>query len=213
MQLQCPACRAKILADDVHLASRMAKCRGCNNVFEFGAPERPPAEPAARPGRWRVSERPGELEISWRWFRPAQHLFLAFFCTAWDGFLVFWYSMAFKTGAPWIMKVFPIGHLAVGIGLTYATLTGFWNRTIVEVRGGRLRILHGPLPWRGSREIPIGELRRVTAAIRPNFSRNGASVWQLLATTRSGEELRLLASLEDETQAKYLEEKIGAFLC
>ena len=211
MQLHCPDCRAKILVDDINLANRMAKCRGCNSVFEFAASSQPAREPAPRPTKFKVSEREGELEISWRWFK-VHHVFLAVFCTAWDAFLVFWYGMAFRSGAPWIMKVFPIGHLAVGVGLTYVTLAGFWNRTTLRVARERLQVEHGPLPWRGRRELALGDLRRIYAAARPNFSRNGMPGYQLLAVTKAGEEVRLLTSLEDPTQAEYLAEKLGPFV-
>jgi hypothetical protein len=212
MQLQCPGCRAKILAEDVNLGTRLAKCRACNNVFEFGVPPPVASDPVlvARPTKFRVDETPGEIEITWRWFNPAMHLFMAFFCAAWDSFLVFWYSHAFKTGAPWIMIVFPIGHLAIGVGLTYATLAGFWNRTTIRASRDQLTIRSGPLPLRRNFELRPGELQRVYARVRPN--RKGAALWQLIAVGRDGGEIPLLSSVDDETQAEYLAQKIGGFV-
>jgi hypothetical protein len=214
MQLQCPGCRAKILAEDVSLGTRLAKCRACNNVFGFDAPPASAPEPVvvARPTKFRVNETPGEIEITWRWFNPAMHLFMAFFCTAWDSFLVFWYTHAFKSGAPWIFKVFPIGHLAIGVALTYVTLAGFWNRTTVRASRDRLTIQNGPLPFRRSLAFGPGELTRVHAQVRPNFSRNGNPVWRLIAVGRDGGEIPLLSWLDDETQAQYLAQKIGGFV-
>lgn len=219
MQIQCPSCSAKILADDVNLGTRLAKCRGCNNVFEFtaspAAASPAPVVPAPRPSKFKVREREGELEISWRWFNPGL-IFLAFFCTAWDGFLVFWYTMAFKAGPPGAFKLlpilFPIAHVAVGVGLTYATLAGFWNRTTVSVTRQRLSIHHGPIPWKGNRTIPAAELRQLYATLRPGARRNNSPGFQLLAVTRAGEEIRLLSGLDDETQARFLEQRLESFL-
>jgi hypothetical protein len=215
MQLQCPSCSAKVLADDVNLGTRLAKCRGCNDVFAFAVPSPASQEAAApRPSKFKVLEREGELEISWRWFN-ASHIFMAFFCAAWDVFLVFWYTIAFTKGPAgfhWIAILFPIAHVAVGVGLTYATLAGFWNRTTVRVVRERLSIAHGPVPWFGNRSIRAGELRRLQGSLRPGHIRNGAPVYQLVAVTQMGEEIRLLSGLQDSTQALFLEQQIGRFL-
>jgi len=214
MQIQCPACRAKILADDVSLNTRMAKCRGCNNVFEFGSAVPAVEEPleAPRPAKFKVRETPGEIEITWRWFTPA-HLFMAFFAAAWDSFLVFWYTMAFKTGAPWIMKVFPIAHLAVGVGITYAVLLGFWNRTTVRASRDEISFRSGPLPCRRDRLYRAGDLRRVFVMEATPYNRgNSPAQWKLVGVGRDGGEIPLLGSLADETQARYLAQKLGPFL-
>jgi hypothetical protein len=196
---------------------------GCNNVFSFSgtASESPPEKDVPRPAKFRVQETPGEIEISWRWFTPA-HLFMAFFATAWDAFLVFWYTMAFRSGAPWIFKVFPVAHLAVGVGLTYSVLLGFWNRTTIRASREEVSFRSGPLPARRDRVYRAGDLKRVFVAGGGGFQRvsgpfgpgvpTGAGVWRLLGVGRDGEEIPLLGSLNDELHARYLAEKIGAFL-
>src|SRR6185503_9809473 len=83
------------------------------------------------PERYTVSRHGDELSISWRWFKPGQHLFLLFFVIAWDAFLVNWYFGAGPGSGDIFFYVFPIAHVAAGIGLTYAVLTGFLNRTYV----------------------------------------------------------------------------------
>ena len=44
-----------------------------------------------------------------------------------------WYGIAFAADTPLIAKLFPLLHVAMGIGLTYFTLAGLVNRTTVEV--------------------------------------------------------------------------------
>ncbi len=47
------------------------------------------------------------------------------------------------------MAVFPILHVAVGVGGTYYVLTGFLNRTTMRVTKSTISIKHRPLPWLG----------------------------------------------------------------
>src|SRR5690606_5247899 len=90
---------------------------------------------ATLPDWLRVGQGGGGLVFTRRWFQPV-FLFLAFFCLMWDGFLVVWYGIAFATlgtakGPGLMMFVFPLIHVAVGVGLTYYTICGFFNRTEV----------------------------------------------------------------------------------
>ncbi len=136
------------------------------------------------------------------WFSPSL-IFMAFFCVVWDSFLVFWYSMALRAGAPWIMVVFPIAHLAVGVGLTYSTLCGFVNRTRIAVEGGRLSIGHGPLPWRGNRVLETQALDQLFC--EEKIGSKGSKSYVLSALLKGGEKVVLLKSLPEADQALYIE--------
>ena len=100
----CPRCGSQILAEDANLDTLVARCRQCQEVFNFadqvGArPAAKPAPPVPRPEGVAVGDLGDRRQLSWPWFRwPV--LALVFFCLAWDSFLVFWYSMAFGVGAP-----------------------------------------------------------------------------------------------------------------
>ncbi len=216
MQIHCRSCRAKVLADDVNLEKALAKCRGCHAVFDFRdqlekSPR--PRPPVPLPSKFRVVDLGRELEISWKWFSPAQ-VFLAFFCVAWDSFLVFWYVMAFKEGAAWIMKVFPLAHLAVGVGLTYATLAGFWNRTVVRITADGISIRHGPIPWRGNRIMPSTEIEQIYCEEQRGRSSPGGRIgaYSVNALTRDGRKVTLLRGLEEADQALYIEQAMEAGL-
>ena len=99
---------------------------------------------------------------------------LTFFCVAWDSFLIFWYTMALRQGMPWIMVVFPVGHLAVGVGLTYLTLALYVNRTTVDVNDQRLKVRHGPLPWPGKRDIDVTDLDQPYCQQQTSLGRHGS---------------------------------------
>ena len=64
MQIRCRACGKSIPADDVHLDSGLAKCRGCHAVFEFAAQVKErPATPRA-PGMWQQENSRRDSHVS-----------------------------------------------------------------------------------------------------------------------------------------------------
>ena len=69
------------------------------------------------PDKMEIVRRSNGIEIVRRWFGP-QVIFMTLFAVAWDVFLVFWYSMAGGSGNL-MMLLFPLIHVAVGIGITY----------------------------------------------------------------------------------------------
>jgi hypothetical protein len=169
-----------------------------------------------RPRRFRVEEAAGAWRVGYGWFTPAL-LFLAFFCVAWDSFLVFWYSVAFtQRDTPWIMVVFPVAHVAVGVGLSYSTLAGFLNRTTIEAARGMVAVRHGPLPWVGNRTLRASDLAALY--VEPNtlaggaVTRNGQPSWQLSAALRDGTKVKLLGGFTDPAEPRYLERQLEARL-
>lgn len=187
--LACPKCRAGIPASDVNLEALVGKCVACHHVFRIdpsalGSETSAPAPSPGRPSsitleRGEPSEvfqqayrdssarPPATFTLRRRWFQ-AQHVFLLFFCIAWDSFLVFWYGSALGTDAPWLMIVFPLAHVAVGVGLTYSVIAGFLNRTTLSLTPETLSVRHGPIPWRGNGSYPRGDIRGVELTTHVN---------------------------------------------
>jgi DNA-directed RNA polymerase subunit RPC12/RpoP len=168
LTLTCPSCGGK--ARLIEGTNRL-HCDYCGNehVVEMRfqpAPEdsaarlTPIRTTAFRPSSMRVERDAESARIIQRWFSP-KYVPMAFFCVAWDAFLIFWYSMVLGGGAPWIFAVFPIVHLAVGIGITYSTLAGFLNRTVVELTREDLSVWYQPLPWLGEKTIPTAEIQQL----------------------------------------------------
>jgi hypothetical protein len=221
MQLSCEVCHAPLRPEDVRLDLAVAKCHSCNAVYDLSgrkarglsapAQDRPrlvrPKAPL--PSRFKVTEEDGAAtRITWRWFTPA-HIFMLFFCIAWDGFLFMWYGIAFTTDSPLIMKVFPIAHVAVGVGITYSTLTGFLNRTTVEVSRHRLSIRHGPLPWVGNRDVPGRQFTQLYGEENVKTNKGSTSyTYDLIALDREGRKIKLLSGLTEKDQVLYLEQTL-----
>jgi predicted Zn finger-like uncharacterized protein len=230
MQLTCPSCGASIGAADVNLDRALAKCVRCNTVFDFSDEVRGPSgggrmlrrHSVPMPASLRIIEGPPMLvaasyrqapqaqdfAIVRRWFSPGA-IFMVFFCIAWDGFLVFWYSAAMSGHAPWIFILFPIIHVAVGVSLTYATICTFVNKTFVRVRDGVLEVRHAPLPWKGNRVLPVDAVEQLYCQQHESRNRNSTTfTYSLNAMMKDGRKLSLLTGLPEPEQALFMEQRL-----
>lgn len=217
MSLACDSCRAPFTASDINQELGIATCRACGAVFDLRSRSRAsdvPPRPYHRgriplPAKFKVDESPGVLKMSWRWFR-AQTLFLLFFCVAWDSFLLFWYGIALTAKqTPWIMVIFPIAHVAVGVGLTYSTVASLFNTTVVEVGRDTLRVKHGPIPWRGNLKLAAEDVMQIFCDEKVTRGKNGSTVtYQVNAVLYGNRTVSLVSGLEDRQQALYLEQAI-----
>jgi hypothetical protein len=106
------------------------------------------------------------------------------------------------------MVVFPLGHVAVGVGLTYYTLAGLLNRTTVEVSQGALRVRHAPLPWMRNRVIAGHEISQLFCEEK-QWRRRYSTVKRYRLHAIVGHERRRvsLLTLDDMQQALYLEQR------
>jgi hypothetical protein len=169
-------------------------------------------DPAPLPEKFNVSRTGHTMAVDWRWF-GAKYIFLAFFCAAWDCFLIFWYATALTTGNA-MMILFPIAHVAVGVGLTYSTLAGFLNRTRVEATAARLRIQHYPMPWLGNRELASDTIEQLFTKEKVSNGKNGQTItYEVHAILRpDSRRQKLIGGLDDVGQALWLEQALEAHL-
>lgn len=221
MQLHCPQCDRAILAEDINIDALLAKCRDCHTIFSFRGNERRsnergetmknafrPRDPVPLPAKLRVEQLGSALRVTWSWFQW-HFWFLVFFCVFWDGFLLVWYTVGIAAGAPILFLVFPLLHVAVGVGLTYFVLCGFVNSTTLEIAGGNLAIRHGPLPWPGNLSRPVQDFRQFYCHERTvHNKRSSREVYDVHALLMDGTDLKLISSLTDSQQALYLEQQI-----
>lgn len=226
--LECPSCGGRTVFSS---NAEILVCEYCGNQHTFRLPNpttghtpaavlgpaNPPRSASAgieslrpRPKEVTVQKHPGSLELSWRWF-SWKYLPLAFFCVVWDGFLCFWYSIAFSTGAPLMMIVFPIVHLAVGVGLTYTTLAGFLNHSHVVVDRDYFSVSHGPLPWLGSLRVPVTEVEQLYCKQKAGRQNRGPE-FQLSVILKGGRKKDLLSNLDSPEIGFYMEHQIETWL-
>jgi hypothetical protein len=223
MNIHCPSCGSLLQNDDMNLANMVGKCRRCHalvNLRDFITDSARPALVAAPRPRDDVPLPPGlavddtgvALTLTRRWF--SYFLILqAFFCVAWDGFLVFWYTTAFSMDSPWIMKVFPVLHVAVGVGITYATLAGFLNRTIIRADWNELTVRHVPLPWFGNCRVPVDQLEQLCSQEERHQCNSGVRCsYKVGAVPKEGKKTTLVSGLTDQDQALFIEQRIERYL-
>jgi len=155
-----------------------------------------------------IEHGPNGLVLSYSWFSWT-YIALAIFALFWDGFLVFWYSIAFTQDAPWIMFVFPLIHVSVGVGLTYTALAGFYNKTTITVGMGSLSIHHSPFPWPGNRTVQASELVQLFSEERVTRSHNGTRTsYQLSAISNANKKIKLLSGLNSPDEVRFFERQI-----
>ena len=215
--LTCPSCGGKTTyqAGDARVV-----CQYCGNEHIFRWNDQPVLTPREwlrirprqpRPRSVQLEQKNGELQLEWRWFSP-KYIPLAFFCVAWDAFLIFWYSMAFGMDAPWIMIVFPVAHLAVGVGLTYSTLAGFLNSTKIRLTQTTFSVQHDPLPWWGEVKGPISEVRQFYCREQSPKNSEGARSYQLVAVLADERQLNLVSNLDSPDVGWFLEQQSEGYL-
>jgi hypothetical protein len=234
MKINCQDCGALIFADDVDLPSSTAKCRNCNSVFSFvrqlharpsdqrerlktprpdGLKIHEIGGSSQEPGYRDAPQARGSITISRRWFAP-HFIFLVFFCIVWDGFLVSWYSNVSTAPGPVsiLFMLFPLAHVAAGIGLTYYTLAGFLNRTTIQLDERNLSVRHAPLPWKGNCTLGREEIKQLYCEHEVSRGKNGPTNSYYLSAVLMNESKVRLASMPVD-QAKYiedvLEERLG----
>jgi hypothetical protein len=123
--------------------------------------------------------------------------------------------MAFHNPGPGalIMIIFPVAHLAAGVGITYFTIAVLANRTVVTVAGNDLRIRHRPVPWRGNRNVDASTIIQLHCDQVISNSNRGSTPWsyRVNALLKDERRLRLLSGL-DKDQALFYEQKLEEWL-
>jgi len=223
-QVYCPTCGVPCPAANINISALVAKCGSCDSIFRLPIDEQTsgPEEilPPSRPRSIQVIDTLDGLKLQWRWW-SWMAIPMLFFCMFWDGFLVVWYSIAFTQMNPdsaefWLMTLFPIGHLAAGVGLTYMTLTTMFNRTTIHIDRGILSIRNGPLPWRSPPDLETTDIRGFEIELSTWSTRTGPRGgwglhYQLAAQDQSGEQ-RILLKMLPADQARYLSYELATFL-
>jgi len=223
MQLQCNACHHPISAADINVDLGIAKCSVCNGVFSFleslgHLPKKRPI--VERPKRFEVEQWSGDFVIRRGWYQHGVWPMLGF-CVFWDGFLIFWYSAAIgslvrgddSSGMIWTALLFPILHLGFGIGLTYAVVCTFINRTVIRVASGELSVRHGPLPCRGNCRIFVADIKQIYCTEKKT---RGEDSWHrtynVVALKKDNTKSDLVTGLENCDYAWFIEQQLEQHL-
>lgn len=215
------SCGALVPAEDINLDRMIAKCAACDAVFKFELSS--PVEDALRipqPEALRVEREGDTVRLRHRWFEPMLHLPVLGFSVAWMAFLIGWYSMDNAL----LFMIFPIVHVAVGLGMLWFVARGLLNRTEIVVTPRRLTGSSGPIPpgKRTSlhREAVIGIFVRENNAkymkwvpdekkAHAKATMRTYSIWVQLTGDR---EARLATMLRSKPMALFIEQELEELL-
>lgn len=154
-----------------------------------------------------VSRSPGRVEVSYRagW---AKTIFLLVFAVFWNGFMVVWFGISLSQGL-WEMALFGTLHGLIGLVVAYSALVGLLNTTTVSVRDGRLRVWSAPLPTPGRQDLAADEIGQLFVRSRVVRSKNSVrTVYDLIAETTHGTEVRVVKGLAAPERARVLEAEV-----
>ena len=233
MLFTCKACGAALKESHIDFDTGIARCAHCQGVMSFAEELKvaPPSSEArehrqrkasaGRPEDLRIDESPVALRFSKRWYHPGL-FFILFFAIAWNAFLVGWYVMGSQAPDMGFMRiimfVFPLAHVAVGVGMIYAVLTGFLNSTTVKLTSNELSVRHGPIPAKGNRRIPASQIKQLYCKSanrrlhpRSKAARNhavGALAPSLHARLHDNRDILLLKRINDLDSLFYIERRM-----
>jgi len=147
-----------------------------------------------------------------KWFGP-KIIFLTFFVIFWDGFLFSLYSKAIHS-QDMMSMLFPLLHVAVGIGLTYYVIAGYLNKTYVRVDYSSIVIKDSPLPFFRNKTLNSSDIKQLYSKEKIRHNReSGSSVsYEVHAVTNDKKNIKLLRGLESSEQALFIEQEIEKFL-
>jgi len=168
------------------------------------------------PDKIHVDKNFQHLHIVRKWF-GFKFVLLTLVVIAWDAFLINWYASAFASpfqdAFDLMFVLFPLVHVAVGIGLTYYTLAGYLNRTFIDVDFNSITIRHAPIPFLGNKKIPSKTIRQLYCK-RDDFPGGHRTnrAFAVHAITSERRNIKLLSGLDTSEQALFIEQEIEKFL-
>lgn len=119
-----------------------------------------------------------------------------FLCIVLDSSLVlFWYWIP---GGAW--GYFPI-LLVIAAQLTYSTLAELLNKTTLRIADGVLCVRHGPIPWRGIRELPSDRIWRLYVRKSRGFN---SVTYDVFVEDEQETPIELISGLPSLAQAEFI---------
>ncbi|HWB20596.1 MAG TPA: hypothetical protein VG711_09870 [Phycisphaerales bacterium] len=133
------------------------------------------------------------------------------FCIIWNGFLIFWYSIAFATNGPWIMILFPALHVAAGVYLTWYTAALFLNTSTICADFQSVQVSHSPLPWPGNARMASERIEQLFCESGKYYN-NGMITYRVCARLVDGSKTKLITGLQEQGEALFIEQELERFL-
>jgi hypothetical protein len=214
--LKCVNCSAPLRSEDWNVDAGIIKCGHCGVLSTVPGRGAGPNANAFRPRpevplppKLSFQETPLGIEIQRKWSSPVV-FFLIPFCLVWNGGLVAWYYAALThKQAPLVMKLFPLLHVAVGIGVAYLVVALLFNKTTIAANSGRLSVKHGPMPWAGNVELDVAEISQFFCKEKVQNTKNGRHyLYEIWCVKHDATTKKVVGSGLDMDQALYVEQRL-----
>ncbi len=152
------------------------------------------------------------LTITYQW-RSARHFILLFISLALDVASVLLFG-AISLGNNQIFVLTAFVSALLGLTLTYYTLAGFLNHTVITVNLQWLIITHGPLFWCANKRIEITRIFQLYAPKPPVWigGRRSPFGYKLNAILRDNSTLELLSGLSSPNIARFIEQSVEEYI-
>jgi len=166
---------------------------------------------ALLPEKLNFKKEEGYIQYSFKWWRLS-HLGLAFFVLLWDGFLIFWHTIAWSQGEI-LMMAFASIHTLIGLVLTYSLIAQIFNRTDIVIDQDYLDIHKYPIPWMGNKSIPVSSIKQLFVK-KSRMVKNGKVLYthSLYAALPDRRKVKLLSREDDKEILHFLEKEIESVL-
>lgn len=164
-----------------------------------------------KPKELQIHEEQDNLNITYSWF-DAGAIPLFIFSLFWCGFLAVWYTIGIIGGGPLIMFLFPLFHVAVGVGTMYGALTKLFNKTIIDIYFGQMTIVHKPIPWiKGNTQLNQDDIKQFY--VKEKIGNKGSRSYDLRAKLKTGADISVLSiKATDSHLVLQLEERLEQFM-
>lgn len=136
------------------------------------------------------------------------------FAVFWDAFLVFWYwNVVRDPEAPLVAKLFPIGHAAVGVAITWYVIASWCNTTTLRLGYDRLATSHAPVPVLSKKhDVDAARIEQLSVEEKVTHTKNGTSRTYKVRAHLIGDETFDLVTFDRPEEARWLEREAERFL-
>jgi hypothetical protein len=102
--------------------------------------------------------------------------------------------------------IFPIGHVAVGVGITYYVLASLVNKTDIGVSSSGVTVVTGPAPWIGNKSVKAGDIMDVR--VRERSGNRNTRTYNVMYADPIRKERKLVTGLGESDQAEFIAQVI-----
>ncbi len=166
----------------------------------------------ALPGNIDINHHDGYIEITRRWLSWKVAFRALVFIGA--GFLLFNnFILPNQEGALTNNPVF-LFFAVLMIGAIYSAVAGLLNTSSIYVSKEAIKVRHKPLPWPGNKRLQVEDIKQLYAKEKrsTDSEKNTRITYEIYVVTGNGKDIKLIAGLEKNEQAVFIEREIEKYL-